>query len=113
MAINDYAQWIRSDMSEQFRQPALQSGDAYPSHRVAEIPGPEMRTVPLIWRFITESVFQSFMSDFIAVGFFASFDFTVPGDGAAAKYRFTSMTQTAVSSSQWTMTATLERWNGV
>jgi hypothetical protein len=113
MAVDDYSQWIRLSINQNARRVALNSDESLPSVRVSEVPGPELETVQVVWRFVQQDVFQDFLDDFYLVGYFASFDFTVPGAGSARKHRFTSISQTADSSSQWTVTATLERFNGV
>jgi hypothetical protein len=113
MAIDDYSQWITLDVRDSLRQAAFQSIDAFPSMRVAEIPGPENRTVGITWRFINEQDFQDFIDDFYLVGYHAAFPFTVPGDSSASKFRFSVLSQTAVANNLWTVAATLEKFNGV
>ena len=113
MAFDDYAQWIKFDVTQAFRKAAFTSGDGYPVVQTGEIPGPENESVNLTWRFINQDDFQDFLDEFYVVGYHGSFDITIPGAGSSAKYRFSSVSETAVSPSQWTVAATLERFHGV
>lgn len=113
MAIDDYTGSIVTAYEVNAGPLQKQSSLKAPARRREAVAGPGVKTVAVRWEFVSKTAFQGFTTDFEAVGFWGSFDFTMPDSGVTEKYRFVNYTPDVGQVNKFAAEATLARWNGI
>jgi hypothetical protein len=113
MAINDYATSLVTVHELQSAPMQRRSQISAASRRNVQVEGPTPERWQARWEFENKTDYLGFLGDFEAVGYHASFDWTAPGAGSAAKYRFESLITDVSGNNKLAADAIVVRWHGI